>query len=41
MEEVGVLRADGGDEVVYARHLEDGEEGDEDEPRGADLLGSS
>lgn len=37
-EQVLVLRADGGDEVVDARHLDDGEEGDEDEPRRSDLL---
>ena len=37
-EDVLVLWADGGDEVVDARHLDDGEECDEDEPRRADLL---
>ena len=37
-EEVGVLGADGGDEVVDARHLDYGEEGDEDEPGRFDLL---
>lgn len=39
-EQVLVLRTDGGDEVIDARHLDDGEEGDEDEPRRSDLLDS-
>lgn len=38
VEEVLVLRADGGDEVIDACHLHDGEEGDEDEPWAADLF---
>lgn len=33
-----VLGVDGGDEVVEACHLQDGEDGDEDEPWGLDLL---
>ena len=37
-EEVEVLRVDCCDEVVDARHLDHGEEGDEEEPGGADLV---
>lgn len=33
------MGADGGDEVVDARHLDEGEEGDEEEPGGGDLRG--
>jgi len=36
--QVFVLRPDRGDEVVDARHLHYGEEGDQDEPRALDLL---
>lgn len=38
MKEVLVLRTDGGDEEIDARHLDDGEECDEDEPWREDLL---
>ena len=39
-EHVLVLGSDGGDEVVDPRHLDDGEQGDEDEPGGRNLLQS-
>lgn len=38
MQQVLVLRPDGGDEVVDSCHLHGREEGDEDEPWAADLL---
>jgi len=38
LEEIQVLGVDGGDEVVDAGHLHDGEYCDEDEPRGGDLF---
>ena len=38
MQEVRVLGAERGDEVVDAGHLEDGEEGYEEEPWSEDLL---
>lgn len=38
VQEVGVLGADRGDEVVDACHLDYGEDGDEDEPGGLNLL---
>ncbi len=38
MEEILVLRTDGRDEVVDARHLNHGEHGDKPEPRGLDLF---